>query len=119
MILDPVVHRVAGHKLYIGHLLAHAPLQDRIDVSQKQKLGVAIGLGNLRLKGCKDVQLGVVRLGLVQVVEIGAFPEEALARRVLNAARVDAASLKDRLLPPAKILAHDGDDAHIGKEARS
>jgi hypothetical protein len=42
----------------------------------------------------KDIQLGVVRLGFVQVVEIRAFPEEALARGALNAARVDVARMK-------------------------
>ena len=117
MIVDPVIHGVAGHQLHIRHLLAHAPLQHGIDVGQKQKLRVAIRVGNLGLERREHVQLGVVRLGLVQVLEIRTLPEEALARGVLNAARVDVARLEDGLLLGPKVLAHHGDHAHIGKEA--
>jgi hypothetical protein len=112
-----VVHRVAGHQLHVGHGLAHAALQDGINVGEKEKLRVAVGFGNLRLEGREDIQLCIVRLGFVDVFQIGALPEEALARGVLNAARVDVARLEDGLLPLAEVLADDSDDAHIGKEA--
>ncbi len=56
-------------------------------------------------------------LGLVQVLQIRAFPEEALARRPLNAARVDPVRVENRLLLRPKILAHDRDHAHISEEA--
>ena len=117
MVLDPVVHGVAGDELDIGHGFAHAALQDGIDVGEKEKLRVAIGVGNLGLEGGEDVEFGVMSFGLVQVFEVGAFPEEALAGGVLNAARVDIAGGKDGFLLGAKVLAHDGDDAHIGEEA--
>jgi hypothetical protein len=79
VILDPVIHGVAGDQLHAGHGLAHAALQHGIDVGEEEKLRVAIGVGNLGLEGRKDVQLGLVGLGLVQVFEIRALPEEALA----------------------------------------
>jgi hypothetical protein len=118
MILDPVIHGVAGHQPRLRHRLAHAPLQDWIDVGQKEKLRVAIGVGNLRLEGGKDIQIGDVRLGLVQAVEIGALPEEALACGVLDAAGVDFMRIEDRFLSSAEVFADDGDDAHIAKVAR-
>ena len=37
VILDPVVHGVAAHQLRLGHGFAHAPLQHRIDVGEKEK----------------------------------------------------------------------------------
>ena len=117
MILDPVVHGVTGHKAHIRHGLAHAPLQHRIDVGQKQKLRVAISFGYLGLETRKHVQFGVMRLGFIQVIQIGAFPEEALARSALNPANVDVALVEDRLLLGAEVLANHGDDAHIGKKA--
>ncbi len=65
----------------------------------------------------EDVELGVVRLGFVQVFEIRAFPEEAFAGGVLNAARIDVAGFEDGFLLGAEVLADDGDDAHVGEEA--
>ena len=116
MILDPVIHGVAGHQLHPGHRFAHAALQNRIDVGQKKKLRVAIGVGNLRLEGSKNVQLGLVRLGLIQIFEIRAFPEEAFARRAFDAANIDVPSAKYGFLFGTKVLADNGDDAHIGKK---
>ena len=55
--------------------------------------------------------------GFVQIFEVGAFPEEALAGGALDAARVDVAGGKDGLLLGAEVLANNGDDAHIGEEA--
>ena len=55
-------------------------------------------------------------LGLVQVLEIRALPEEALARGALNAARIDVVRVEDRLLLGAEVLAHHGDHAHIGEK---
>ena len=78
---------------------------------------VAIGVGNLGLEGGKDIQVGLVSLGFVQIVEIRAFPEEALARGALDAAGIDLARIKDGLLLAAEVFANDGDDAHIGEEA--
>ena len=116
MVFDPVIHRVAGHQFYVRHLFADAPLKHRINVGQKQIFGVAISLGNLRLEGCKDIQIGDVSLGFIQIFEIRTFPEKALARGVLYAPRVDVARLEYGLLLGAKVLAHDSDHTHIGKE---
>ncbi len=116
MVLDPVIHGVAGDELDAGHGLAHAALQDGIDVGEEEKLGVAIGVGDFGLEGGEDIELGVVGLGLVEIFEIGAFPEEAFAGGVLDAARVDVAGGEDGFLLGAEVLADDGDDADIGEE---
>jgi hypothetical protein len=79
MVLDPVVHGVAGDELDVGHGFADAALEDGIDVGEEEEFGVAIGVGNLGLEGGEDVEVGDVGLGFVEVVEVGAFPEEALA----------------------------------------
>ena len=104
-------------KFRLRHGLAHAPLQHRIDVGQKQKLRVAIGVGNFGLEAGKDIQLGLVRLGFVEVVEIRAFPEKGFAGGVLNAGGIDLARIKDGLLARAEVFADDGDHAHIGEKA--
>ena len=41
MVLDPVVHGVAGDELDAGHGFAHAALQDGIDVGEEEEFGVA------------------------------------------------------------------------------
>ena len=53
-----------------------------------------------------------MRLGLVHVFEVGAFPEETFAGGVLNALRIDVAGGKDGFLLAAEVLADNGDDAH-------
>src|ERR1700744_2284853 len=117
MILDPVIHRIASHKLYVRHGFAHAPLQYGIDVGEEEILRIAIRVRNFGLKGAEDIQLRVVRLGLVQVFKIRAFPEEALARSALNAHSINAAFFEYFFLLRAEVLADNGDHAHIGKEA--
>ena len=117
VVLDPVIHGVAGDELHIGHGFADAALQDGIDVGEEEKLGVAVGVGNLGLECGEDVEIGLVGLGFVEIVEIGAFPEEAFAGGVLDAAGVDLAAVEDGLLLGAEVFADDGDDADIGKEA--
>ena len=37
VILDPVIHGVAGDQLCVGHGFAHAALQDGIDVGEEEK----------------------------------------------------------------------------------
>ena len=58
-----------------------------------------------------------MRLGLVEIVEIRAFPEEALSRCALNSAYINIAFLEYGFLLGAEVLAHNGDHAHIGEEA--
>jgi hypothetical protein len=41
MVLDPVIHGVAGNELDVGHGLAHAALEHGIDVGEKEEFGVA------------------------------------------------------------------------------
>ncbi len=115
VVLDPVVHGVAGDELRVGHGFAHAALQDGIDVGEEEKFGIAIGVGNLGLEAGEDVELGLERLGLVEVFEIGALPEEAFAGGALDAARIDLVRVEDGLLLGAEVFADDGDDAHIGE----
>ena len=117
MVLDPIVHGVAGHQLDGGHGIAHAALQHGIDVGEEEEIGIAIRVGNFGLERRKDVELGVMGFGLVQVFEIRALPEKAFAGGMFNAASVNVAGGKNGFLLGAKVLAHDGDDAHIGEEA--
>src|SRR6185312_9482537 len=116
--VDPVIHGVAGDQLYIGHGLAHTALQDWIDVGEEKKLRVAIGRGNLGFEGSKDVQLGIVRHGFVEVFEVGAFPAKAFPGSALDAAGVDVTRAKNRFLFGTKIFAHHSDDANIGEKTR-
>ena len=64
-------------------------------------------------KPAKTFNSVAMRLRFVQILQIRAFPEEALARRVLDARRVDLARIKHSLLSGAKILANNRDHAHV------
>src|SRR6185437_13316864 len=65
----------------------------------------------------EDVQFGGARFGFVQVVEVRAFPEEALAGRVFNALRVDAPSIERRLLSGPEVFADHRNHAYLREEA--
>ena len=79
----------------MGSGFAHAALENGIDVGEEEKFRVAIGVGNLGLECGKDVEIGLEGFGFVEVVEIGAFPEEAFAGRALDAAGVDLVGVED------------------------
>ena len=119
MVLDPVVHGVAGDELDARHRFAHAALQHGIDVGEEEKVGVAIGVGNFGLEGGEDIQLGRARFGFVEIFEVGTFPKKALAGGALDAAGIDITCGKDGLLLGAKVFAYDGDHAHASEEAGS
>ena len=116
MIVDPIVHGVAGNELDAGHRLADAALEYGIDVGEKKKLGVGIRRRNLGLEGGEDVEFGGVGLGFVQVVEVGPFPEEAFAGGAFDSLNVDVAFEEDGFLAAAKVFADDRNDADIDKE---
>ena len=59
---------------------------------------VAVGVGNFRFEPGKDIQVGLQRLGFVDVVEIRTLPEKALARSALDATRIDLVRVEDGLL---------------------
>ena len=56
-------------------------------------------------------------LRLVEVFAVLAAPVECLAVGVLDAARVDAARGEHVFVLGGEIVAHDGDDAHLGEVA--
>ena len=85
-------------------------------LARKRNSRVAISRGDLGFETGEDVEIGVERLGFVEIFEIGALPEEALAGGVLDAARIDLVRVKDSLLFGAEVLADNGDDAHLGEE---
>ena len=78
--LDPEVHRVEAGQPRVLALLAHLPLQVRLDVGQEQHVGAARLLGQLRVEVAEHVQLRVVGVAHVQVPLVLAAPEEGLAR---------------------------------------
>ena len=93
--LNPVIHGVASGEAHAVHLPPHVGLQGRLDVGQKQKLGVFVLLRNSRLKFLKHVQIGEVGLGFVEIFGVGAAPAKSFAGGALDAAGVDAALLQD------------------------
>ncbi len=95
---DPVVHGVAADQLHLLHAVAHARLQHRIDVGEKQIVGVVVFGGNLRLKRLENVELGIKRLGFVDVLAVLAGPVKGLPFRVLDATGVHAALRHDRFV---------------------
>ena len=117
MVRDPVIHRVAAHHADLRHLAAHARLQHRIDVRQKEILAVRVLAGNLRLERLEDIQVGAQRLRLVQVARSTSRSSESSARCALDATRIDAAPRKHRLMLGQKIFADHRDHAHIGEVA--
>src|SRR5258708_34012272 len=86
-----------------------------MDVGEKQELRILILCRNPGLELLKYVQLGELRLGFVQIVEILPSPAKRLPFRVLDAARVHAALLKDVFVFSSEVFAHDRDHAHIGE----
>ena len=114
---DPVIHGVAAGQAHTVHLAADIGLQRGLDVGQEQKLGVFVLFRNLRVESLEYVQVGEVGLRLVEVVGVGSAPAKGLALGALDAARVDAVLVEDILLLGTEVLAHDGDDAHLGEVA--
>src|SRR5208283_903622 len=43
VVLDPVIHGVAGNEFCVGRGLANAALQNGIDVGEEKKFGIAVG----------------------------------------------------------------------------
>ncbi len=111
VILDPVIHRVAADHLHLRHLAADVFLEDGVDVSKEEKLAVLIFGRNFGREALEDVELGVERLRLVEILHVRAAPEEALAGNVLDAARVDVVAGEDAFFLWAEILADHADDA--------
>ncbi len=78
---------------------------------------VQILSGQLRLKAGEHVQVGLQRLGLVDVVAVLALPEERLAFGALNAARIHAALVHHGFVLGQEVVAHHANHAHVGEIA--
>ena len=89
---DPVVHGVAGDQFRVAHLLENVELQLRIDVRQKDILGIAIMLRQLRLKGFEDVEVSFQGMGLIQVILVPPFPTKGLTWAALQTTQIDFTS---------------------------
>ena len=92
-------------------------MQRGLDVGKEQELGVFVLLRNLRLEGFEDVKVGVVGLGLVEIVGVGTAPAKSFAFGAFDAARVDAVLAEDVLLGGTEVFADDGDHADLGEVA--
>ena len=114
---NPVIHGVAADQLYLLHGIADAGLQHGIDVGQKQKIGIVILVRDRRLKRFEHIQLGVQRLGFVDILAVFAGPVEGLALRVLDAARVYAALVHHGFVVGREVLADYCDHTHVGEIA--
>src|SRR6185312_5058747 len=90
-------------------------LKDGIDVGEEEIVGVLVLGGNAGREALEDVQLRVEGLRLVEVGDVGAGPGEAFAAGVLDAAGVNAAAGEDGFIFRSKVLADDGDNAHVGE----
>src|SRR5208283_3192777 len=73
---------------------------------------------NPRLKFLEHVQLGKVRLRLVQIVEILSAPAKRLSSGPLEPACIDSAILEDRLFFRPKVVSDHRDHAYIGEVTR-
>src|SRR3984957_9937024 len=82
-----------------------------------QKVGVALFLGNARMKFLEYVQFGEICLGFVQVVEILSTPAKSFSLCALDATRVDAAILEYGFVFRGKVVADDCDHAYVGEVA--
>ena len=87
----------------------HGVLQRGIDVGEEDVLGRPEGVRQLGLERGEDVQLRGQRDALVGIGAVAPGPEKCLARGVLQAGDIDAASLEDRGVAFGEIVA---DDAH-------
>ena len=117
MIVDPVIHGVAADQLYLRHLLRTFSCSTGSIFARKRNSLSWYSAGIFGVKRLKDIELGVQRLCFVQVLQVRSTPEKALARNVLDAARIDAAPRQDGLVFRGKVFADYGNDPHIGKVA--
>ncbi len=117
MILDPVIHGVAADHLHLRHFAADVGLEDGVDVGEKEVFAVLVGVGDLGREALEDVQLGVEGVGLVEVLHVGAAPEEAFAGNVLDALGIDVAAGQDGFFFGAEVFADDANDADVSKVA--
>ncbi len=61
----------------------------------RKVVAVAIALGDFRLEGLEDVELGVHGVGFVEVVFVKSLPAEGLAGDALQALQIDGAVLEE------------------------
>ena len=115
--LDPKVHRVERDQFCVRHLLAHAALEIRLNVAEKQQSRIFRLVGDLWLEVGKDIQLGVERVSDVQVVVITTVPSETFCRpAILSRSRVPMPRLSNTSLL-GEITTDHTDDTDVRKEA--
>src|SRR5262249_38941953 len=107
--LYTLVDGVAAGEAHSVHLAANQSLQIRMNVGEEKKLGVAILVGNARLKFFENVQFGEISLSLVKIVHVVAAPAKGLPFRSFDSACVDLVLLEDLKMLICEIIA---DDAH-------
>src|SRR5581483_396744 len=107
--VDPIVHRVTAGEPYMVHVPAHVRLQRWLDVGQEQEISVFVFFGNTGLECLEYVEIGIVRFGFVEIIDVRSAPAEGLPFGALEPARVDPMLLKNFLLFGAEVFAHDSD----------
>src|SRR5690606_39441742 len=90
-----LVHGVHRHEARTLDLIEHPPLKLRVDVAEEDVLRAPVGLGQLGREVLEDVELGVERLRLVELVAVAPLPAEGLAGLAGQPLQVDVPALEE------------------------
>src|SRR5206468_1286105 len=115
---NPVIHGVANHQPHAPNLIQHLHLHDRVDISQKNVLRIAVAIRQLRHKTRKDVQVQLQGVAHVDVLVISPAPVKSIAPFALDSFEIDPALGKKLEVLLGKILTDDPDDTNRSKKTR-
>src|SRR3989344_6540981 len=88
--LYPIIHGVACHKLGRLDLAQDRLLQLRVDVGQENNAAFFVCFRKAGFEKLENVQLGLQRLGAVQIIIVKSAPSEGLTFLKLEAVGIDA-----------------------------
>src|SRR6185437_4614158 len=94
----------------LSRLLQYSPLQDWIDVGEKDVRRLSMRRGEVRIEVLKYIQSSRERARFVQVLVVAPRPVEGLARSDLHPARIDLSCRKPFEVLRGEVFAHYAHD---------
>ena len=115
---DPEVHRVAGNKARLVHLLEHLQLQARIDVGEKDERRVAELFGDLGAEIGEHAEVCLECLSRIEIVPVAPPPAKTRTGGLLESREVNAARGEWCEFLHGVVVTHNTDELHGCKVRR-
>jgi len=110
---NPIIHGVAADQAHAVHLLAHASLQRRLDITEQQIIGMAIAWRYLWREVGEYVQIGPHGGAVIHIVGVDALPKKRFPWNTFQPFEVDMAAGQEIGISLVEVLANHGDDLHV------